>query len=180
MKFSLSVCFIICFNISNVFAQKFGYVSSDFILQKMPSYQKVLIEIDNSAQNWQKLLDERRNKVETLRKNYQNEEILLPEEIKKDRQKEIQQEEKGLQDYQNQVFGYEGLFFQKKQELIQPVQDELYKAISKVAKEKKIQIMFDKSSDLVMLYTDIRHDYTDYVLEELGLNEDANKVKDKN
>jgi len=179
MKLLFGIYFVFFFNILNVYAQKFGYVSSDFILQKMPSYQKVLIEIDNAAQNWQKLLDERRNKVEALRKNYQNEEILLPDEIKKDRQKEIQQEEKGLQDYQNQVFGYEGLFFQKKQELIQPVQDELYKAIAKVAKEKKIQIMFDKSSDLVMLYTDIRHDYTDYVLEELGLNEDANKVKDK-
>jgi outer membrane protein len=102
-------------------------------------------------------------------KSYQAEEVLLTEEMKKKRQDEIVEKEKEVKEYQKKIFGFEGTVFKKRQELIKPVQDEVYDAIEKVAKKRQLQIIFDKSSDLVMLYTNPVHDYTEYVLEELGL-----------
>ena len=61
--------------------------------------------------------------------------------------------------------------------MIKPVQDKVFEAVEKVSKEKGIQIMFDKASDLVMIYTDPIHDYTDYVLEELGYGDENDTIK---
>ena len=77
------------------------------------------------------------------------------------------------------IFGFEGLIFLKKQELVKPVQDKVFEAIEKVAKSKQLQIIFDKSSDLVILYSDLKHDYSDYVLEELGLGDPKDTVDNK-
>jgi len=92
---------------------------------------------------------------------------------------EIQSKEQEVKEYQKQVFGFEGLFFLKKKELMKPVQDEVFDAVEIVAKNHRLQIVFDKSSDLVMIYTDPIHDYTDFVLEESGLVE-VNEVLNKN
>ena len=82
-----------------------------------------------------------------------------------------------LKEYQKKVFGYGGLFFLKKQELIKPIQDKVWDAVDKVAKKNSLAIMFDKSGELVMIYTDPRHDYTDFVLDELGLGDPNDVVK---
>ena len=84
---------------------------------------------------------------------------------------EIDRAWKEVKEYQKQIFGFDGLYFLKKKELIKPVQDQVFDAVEKVAKNNRLQIVFDKSGDLVMIYTDPIHDYTDYVLEELGLGE---------
>ena len=89
--------------------------------------------------------------------------------MKKKRQNAIAEQEKEVREYQKRIFGFEGQLFRKRQELIKPVQDEVYDAIEKVAKQKQLQIVFDKSGGLVMLYTNPVHDYTEYVLEALGL-----------
>ena len=99
------------------------------------------------------------------------EEVLMTKEMKADRIVEIDKKREEAKKYQNKIFGYEGLLFLKRQELIKPVQDELYEAVEKVSKKKKIQIMFDKSGDMVMIYMNPQHDYTDFVLIELGLKE---------
>jgi outer membrane protein len=89
--------------------------------------------------------------------------------MKKKRQNEILEKEKEVKEYQKKIFGFEGQLFKKRQELVKPVQDEVYEAIEKVAKQRQLQIVFDKSGGLVMLYTNPVHDYTEYVLEALGL-----------
>ena len=71
------------------------------------------------------------------------------------------------------------LIFLKRQELIKPIQDKVYQAIEKVAKKKQLQIVFDKSSELIMVYTDPKHDYTDYVLDELGLGDKKDVIDNK-
>lgn len=98
--------------------------------------------------------------------------MLLTEQMKKKRQAEITKKDNELRDYQRKVFGYEGMMFKRRQELMRPVQDEVFTAVEKVSKSKGVQIMFDKSGDLVMIYTNPVHDYTEYVLEELGLASD--------
>lgn len=151
------------------FAQKFGYVDSEFILSKMPAYNTAQKEVDKLSENWQKDIEARYKEIDKMYKSYQAEEVLLTEEMKKKRQNEIVDKEKEVKEYQKSIFGFEGQLFKKRQELIKPVQDQVYEAIEKVAKQKALQIVFDKSGGLVMLYTNPVHDYTEFVLEALGL-----------
>lgn len=156
------------------FAQKFGYVDMNYILNQMPEYKEAQAEIDKLAKGWEGEIAEMYADIEQMEATLKAEEVLLTADLKKERQAEIDRKMKELKDYQKQVFGYDGLYFLKKKELIKPVQDKVFEAVETVAKNNRLQIVFDKSGDLVMIYTDPIHDYTDYVLEELGLIE--NKV----
>ena len=117
-----------------------------------------------------------RKDIEQLHRVYQAEEVVLTEPMKKKRQDEILKKEQDLKSYQNKQFGYEGQLFKKRQELTKPVQDKVFEAVEKVAKKKSLAAIFDKSGDLTLLYTNPAHDYTEFVLEELGLGaEDRNQ-----
>lgn len=161
-------------------AQKFGYVDSDFILNKMPSYPKAQAELDKFSAKSQKEIEDLYVEVTKLEKAYQAEEILLTDEMKKERLAAIESKRKETQEKQNKLFGYEGGLFLKKKELLKPIQDQIYKAIEKVARAKQLQFIFDKASDITMIYTDPRHDYTDYVLEELGLGDKEDTAEKTN
>lgn len=156
-------------------AQKFGYIDSEYIMSKMPEYSKAQKELNKASEGWQKELEKMRVQVEELKKKYQAEEVLLTEEMKKERQDTITAKEKTMREFQKKVFGFEGMLFLKKQELVKPVQDKVFEAVEKVAKAKQLQIVFDKSGELVMIYTNPIHDYSDFVLEELGLGDKNDK-----
>ena len=164
-------------HISN--AQKIGYIDSNFILSKMPAYNKVEQEMNKYAVTWEKEIENLQKDVDKLKQEYRAEEVLLTEEMKKKRQTEIGKKETEVRDYQRKVFGYEGMMFKRRQDLMRPIQDEDFTAVEKVSKAKQIAIMFDKSGDLVMIYTNPIHDYTEYVLEELGLASDKANTKGK-
>lgn len=157
-------------------AQKFGWVDSEFIMAKMPEYAKAQQELALLSDTWQKEIEVQQKDLDKLHRNYQNEEIVLTEAMKKKRQDEILLKEQELKTYRNKQFGYEGQIFKKRQELNKPVQDKVFEAVEKVAKKKSLAVLFDKSGDLTMLYTNPAHDYTEFVLEELGLGaEDRNQ-----
>ncbi|MDQ2792627.1 MAG: OmpH family outer membrane protein [Bacteroidota bacterium] len=157
-------------------AQKFGWVDSEFIMAKMPDYAKAQQELALLSDTWQKEIEVQQKDLDKLHRNYQNEEIVLTEAMKKKRQDEILLKEQDLKTYRNKQFGYEGQLFKKRQELNKPVQDKVFEAVEKVAKKKTLAVIFDKSGDLTMLYTNPAHDYTEFVLEELGLGaEDRNQ-----
>ncbi|WP_187264575.1 OmpH family outer membrane protein [Pontibacter beigongshangensis] len=166
---ALLVSFSVCF-VSE--AQKFGYIDSDFILSKMPAYTKAQQELDKYTDAWQKEIETMHQEVEKLKQEYKAEEVLLTDEMKKKRQAELTKKESEVRDYQRKVFGYEGMMFKRRQDLIRPIQDEVFTAVEKVAKARGLQVVFDKSGDLVMIYTNPVHDYTEYVIEELGLASD--------
>ena len=107
--------------------------------------------------------------VQNLETKYKAEEVLLTVGMKEDRTYEIDIEKQKLKEHQKKIFGSEGLYFLKKKELIKPVQDLVFEASERVAKSNRLAIVFDKSGEMVMIYTDPIHDYTDFVLEELGL-----------
>ncbi|AKD02520.1 OmpH family outer membrane protein [Pontibacter korlensis] len=153
-------------------AQKIGYIDSNFILSKMPAFNQVQQEMDKYAEAWQREIEQLQQQADKLKQDYKAEEVLLTEQMKQKRQAEITKKENELRDYQRKVFGYEGMMFKRRQELMRPIQDEVFEAVEKVSKSRGIQIMFDKSGDLVMIYTNPVHDYTEYVLEELGLASD--------
>jgi outer membrane protein len=157
-------------------AQKFGWVDSEFIMAKMPEYAKAQQELNALSDTWQKEIEAQKKDLDKLYHNYQAEEVVLTEPMKKKRQDEILKKEQDIKTYQNKQFGYEGQLFKKRQELNKPVQDKVFEAIEKVAKKKVLAVVFDKSGDLTMLYTNPAHDYTEFVLEELGLGaEDRNQ-----
>jgi len=143
----------------------------------MPDYKKAQDEIDRLSDSWEKEIQDMAKKIEAMYSAYQAEQVLLTDEMKKDRTEAIQKREAELKEYQKKVFGFGGLFFLKKQELVKPVQDKIWDAADKVAKQNNLAIIFDKAGELVMIYTDPRYDYTDFVLEELGLGDPNDKVK---
>ena len=156
------------------YSQKFGYVNSDFILNSMPEYKEALAEIDNLSKAWEKEVSDMYLELEKKEIILKNEEILLTKEMYEEKRILLDEEWKEARGYQQKVFGFEGLYFLKKKELIQPIQDILFESIENVAKQNRLQIIFDKSSEPILLYTNPIHDYTDYVMEDLGLTKKNN------
>ena len=177
MRIYLITIFFLIFGLNFVNAQRFGYIDTDFILNKMPEYKKAQDEINQLSQAWEKEVQDMQKKIEGMYAALQAEQVLLTEEMKKERTDAIQKKEAELKEYQKKVFGFGGLFFLKKQELIKPIQDKVWDAVDKVCKENSLAIMFDKAGELVMIYTDPRHDYTDFVLDQLGLGDPNDKIK---
>ena len=177
MRSTVIILMFLLFGLNFAEAQKFGYIDTNFILSKMPEYLKAQSEIEQLSTGWQKEVEDLQRGVETAYMALKAEEVLLTEEMKEERMTMIQKKEGELKEYQRKVFGFGGLFFLKKQELIKPLQDKVWDAVEKVAKQNRLAIIFDKSGELVMIYTDPRHDYTDFVLEELGLGDPNDKIK---
>jgi len=173
MKRLLNCCLLLF--AFTVFGQKFGYIDSDMIMKKMPDYQKAQQELDKLTTKWQKEIEAQKKSLDDLKAKFAAEEVLLTEEMKKQRLDTISAREVAMRENQKKIFGYEGLFFLKKQELIKPIQDKVFEAVEKVAKKNQLQIVFDKAADLVMIYTNPIHDYSDYVLDELGLGDKNDK-----
>lgn len=172
------IVFVCGLSINSSFAQKFGYVDTDYILNQMPEYTEAKGEIEKLSIGWQDEITTLAKEIDAMEAKLLAEEVLLTKEMKDERQEDIETKRTELKEYQKKVFGFEGLFFLKKKELIKPVQDKVFDAVEVVAKNNRLQIIFDKSGDLVMIYTDPIHDYTDYVLEELGLGDQNDVIKD--
>lgn len=147
----------------------------EYVTSKMPEYQKAQTELDKFSERWAKEIQDKYAEIDRLQRLYQAEEVLLTDEMKRKRQQEISDKEREAREYNNKIFGFEGLLFQKKKELIKPITDQVYKAVERVSRQKRLDMLIDKSSDFVVIYSNPVHDYTDYVMDELGLNtEDKN------
>ena len=167
-KSLLTLAGIMIFGLSNSFAQKFAYVNTQYILENIPDYKTAQQNLDNLSITWQKEIEDKYSIIDKLYKAYQAEQVLLTEEMKRRRQDEISQKEKDVKDLQKQRFGYEGDLFKKKQELVKPIQDKIYNAVKKLATDQSYAVIFDKSSDLIMLFTNPKYDKSDEILLALG------------
>jgi outer membrane protein len=149
--------------------QKFGYIDTEFIMSKMPEYAQAQVELGKLTDTWQKEIEAQEKDLDKLYRTYQAEEVVLTEAMKKKRQDEILKKEQDIKAYKTKQFGYEGQLFKKRVELNKPAQDKIFDAVEKVVKARKLDFMFDRNGDLTMLYANPTHDYTEFVLEELGL-----------
>ena len=165
-KIKFLILFFLITNYS--LAQKFAYVDTDYILAKIPEYNQAQDKLDNYSKGWQEEIEMTMQKIEKMYRSYQSEQILLTEEMKSARENIIFAEEKKVQDLQIKYFGPEGMLFSKRQELIKPIQDKIYDAIQQLATNNKYSVIFDSSSDLIMLYTNNNLDKSDKVLELMG------------
>ena len=159
---------------ASAFAQKYCYVDTQYILENITEYKAAQQQLDQLSVNWQKEIESQYAFIDKLYKDFQAEQILLTDEMKKKRENEIVQKEKEAKEFQKQKFGFEGELFRKKQELVKPIQDKIYNAIKKMATDQSYAVVFDKSSDLIMLYSNPRFDKSDDILNALGY-----KVGDK-
>jgi outer membrane protein len=150
-------------------AQRYCYVDSQYILDNIPEYATAQAELDRLAVEWQNEVEAKFAKVNKERKEYESESILLPDEIKKQREKAIADMEEEAIALQNKYFGVDGELFNKRQELIQPIQDKIFKAIQEVATEKKYAFVFDKSNQTNLLFADPKYNISDLVLRKMGI-----------
>ena len=164
-------------SLTPVYSQKFGYVDAEYILNQLPEYGQALDRLDSLAQEWQGDVDQKYAEVEKMKLEVASEDVLLTKEMREERNEKLKEKVTEAQELQQETFGYEGLYFLKRAEMTQEIQDKVFEAIEKVAKKHKLQIVFDKSGELVMLYTNPVHDYTDFVLEEMGLLKEKEERK---
>jgi outer membrane protein len=150
-------------------AQKFGYVDSKYILGHVQAYQDAQGELDKISADWQKEIEQKYESIEKMEKAYQAEKILLTEEMKKKREEEINDKRKEARELQKRRFGVEGDLFKKREELVKPIQDEIYTAIQDVASQGGLMVVFDKANDSNILYSNPKHDISDKVLKKMGL-----------
>ena len=148
-------------------AQNLAYVDVQFVLEKMPSHQQAQTQIDKVVEGWNKEIQDEYKKIDEMYKRFQAEQVLLTDNDRKRREAEIVDKEKATRELQKKRFGPNGDLLQKKQELVKPVQDEMYAAIEKLAARKGLDLVIDKSSGTSLLFANPKYDITDDVLKEL-------------
>ncbi|MBL7112009.1 MAG: OmpH family outer membrane protein [Bacteroidales bacterium] len=149
-------------------AQKYAFVDTEYILNRIPSYTSAQDQLDKLSEEWQQEIEEMYTAIETMYKNYQTEKVLLSEDMRVKKEGEIINKEKEAKDLQNKYFGREGSLYTKRQELVKPIQDEIFRAVKEIATEGNFAVIFDTSSGANMLYTNPKYDMSDDVLEKLG------------
>ena len=151
-------------------SQTNAFIDSDYILKNVPEYTEAKEKLDKIAERWTKEIEDRYAVVKTKKDNYQREEVLLPKEEKEKRKQEIEKLEKEAIELQTMHFGNNGDYFQKRQELIKPIQDRVFTAMKKLAKKDGYAFVFDKANQSNLIYADKEYDISDDVLEEMGIS----------
>ena len=149
-------------------AQKFAYVDTDYILNKIPEFKQAQDKLDAISADWQKEIENKYASVDQMYRAYQQEQVLLTDEMKVKREEAIIKKETEAKQLQQKYFGSVGDLYLKRQELIKPIQDKIYDAIQQLAANNKYQVIFDSASDLIMLYKNKNLDKSDKVLDLMG------------
>jgi len=149
-------------------AQKFAYVDTDYILNKIPEFKQAQDKLDAISADWQKEIENKYTEVEQMYRAYQQEQVLLTDEMKTKREEAIIKKENDAKNLQQKYFGPQGELYSKRQGLVKPIQDKIHDGIQQLAANNKYQVVFDSSSDLIMLYKNNNLDKSDKVLELMG------------
>jgi len=161
---------------------KIGYIDTEYILENLPEYNEVSVRLEEKAADWKKEIEDRSRKIEQKKESLNSERILLTSEMIDEIEEEILIDEEELSEYQQKRFGPRGDLIIQKQQLIQPIQDQIFNAIRELAKSKNYDFIFDKSADIVMLYSNKRYDVSDQILRTISRANNRRKIdsrKDK-
>ncbi|MGA2668981.1 MAG: OmpH family outer membrane protein [Ignavibacteria bacterium] len=168
MKFRILISAVILLISSCVFSQeKIGYVDSKIIIDGMEDAKDAQKNLDNLVSGWKSQIQQLDDSLKTMKDDYEKKKLILTENIKKQREDSISTLEKRIADFQLSKFGENGEYFQKQNELMKPVQDKVFKAIQDVAKEGGYDFVFDRSSELTLLYMNDKYDLTQKVIRKL-------------
>lgn len=150
-------------------AQRYAVIDTKYILDKLPEYKAAQQKLDEFSKQWQQEIDQKSAELDKMYKEYDAEQVMLSDDLKKKREDELFNADKALKDLQRKRFGYEGDVFKKRQELIKPIQDRVYNAVQKLAVSKLYDFILDKSEGITVIFADPKLDKSDDVLKELGV-----------
>ena len=173
-KFFLVPVLMIAFS-TFIHAQKWAFVDTEYILKNIPEYNSAQQELDKTSVEWQKQIEAKYAEIDKLYKAYQAEQILLTEEMRKKRENEIVAKEKDAKELQKSKFGVDGELFKKRQEMVKPIQDKVYNAVKAIAEKGGYAAIFDKASEMTILFSNPKFDKSDEVLESLGYKSGTGK-----
>jgi outer membrane protein len=163
---TLTLVFTICVTAD---AQRYAIVDTKYILDKMPDYKAAQKQLDQISAQWQKEIDDKQVVLDKMYKDFEGEQVMLSDDLKKKREDELFNREKEVRDLQRKRFGFEGDLFKRRQELIKPVQDKVYNAIQKIAVNRMYDFILDKSEGITVIFADPKLDKSDDILKELGV-----------
>ena len=167
-KILLVLCSIFIF-LMGAIAQRYAIVDTKYILDKIPDYKEAQKKLDQFSEQWQKEIDTKQGELDRMYRNFEAEQVLLSDELKKKREDELFVREKELRDLQRRRFGFEGDLFKRRQDLVKPIQDRVYNAIQKIAVNRQYDFILDKSEGITIIFADPKLDRSEDVLKELGV-----------
>lgn len=150
-------------------AQKIAIVDVNKVLNSMEDYKVAQTTLDNTAANWRREIAEQYDAIKGMYNKYQAEQVLLSDEVRRQREEEITNKEDMVRQMQKERFGPEGDLFKKRQQLVRPIQEQVYNAIEEYATSKGYDIIFDKGSSSGMIFSNPNYDKTEDIMKELGL-----------
>ena len=168
MKKTLVIALFMLFGAGRLSAQKFAYVDTQYILDNIPEYQMAKTQLEELSKKWQKEIEGKLQEIDKMYRAFQTDAVLLPADIKRQREEEITQKERELKALQKKRFGKDGDLFKKRQELIKPIQDKIFNAIQEMAEERGYSVIFDRAANASILYANERFDKSDAVLQKMG------------
>ncbi len=146
---------------------RIGWVNSQAIMDKLPEAQDAQKQIDNFVADWQSELAKMQNEWQKKYEEYDKKKLILTDELRSQSEKDLQDLERKTADFRNKKFGQNGELFTKQNELMKPVQNKVFKVIQDIAKEENYDYVFDKSGDILLMYTNDKYDLTAKVFERL-------------
>ena len=158
---------------------KVGYIDMEYILQNVAGYTEATIQLEQKAQKWKQEIETKKVELNKIKDALKAEKALLTKELIDERETEIKFLENEILEYQQKRFGPNGDLIQQKSILAMPIQDQVFTAIQDIAVAKKYDFIFDKSSDLTMLFADKRFDISDQVLRVLNRSEKREQLTKK-
>lgn len=171
-KIILTLAIILVTGVS-AFAQRFAYVDSEYILKHIPEYVSAQKQLEDMSVKWQQEVDARYGSIERMYKSYQQDQVMLSEEMRKKREDEIVQKERETKEFQKKIFGFEGDLYKERLKLVKPIQERVSKAIQAVAESQNLDIVLDKGSEVTFLYSNPRLDKSNDVITRLGYKPEA-------
>jgi outer membrane protein len=164
----LIIALTLIFASTGLFAQKYAYVDTEYIMNNIPTYETAQQQLNELSEQWKSEIDEMKSEIEQMYEDFKSEKVFLTDELKAKREEEIIQKEKEMRQLQQEYFGREGLLFQKRKELLKPIQDDIFNAVKEIAQEGNYAVIFDTANSMNMLYSDPKYDKSDDVLRKLG------------
>jgi len=158
---------------------KIGYIDMDYILDKVPDYAEAKSQLEQKAAKWKQEMDVKRNDITKLKESLQAEKALLTKELIEEREEEIAFQEKELIDYQEKRFGPKGDLITQKSVMVKPIQDQVFTIVQDLAEVRKYDFVFDKSSDLTMLFAAKKYDISDLIVKRLSRTAKREKLSSK-
>lgn len=155
--------------VSASYAQRYAIIDTKYILDKLPDYKLAQKNLDDIAGGWQKEIDKMQSDLDKMYKDFEAEQVMLSDELKKKREDQLFVKEKALRDLQRQRFGFEGDLFKRRQDLVKPIQDKVYNAVQKLAVQRGYDFILDKSEGITVIFADPKLEKSEDVLKELGV-----------